>query len=159
MSTTRIVGASVGEQEIYDHLVTHVESERAIIEAYDRAARETASPAFAFLARLILDDERRHHGLLRELAETIRTSAELSGAPTPIPDLDLDAGDRDEILELTERFLEAEQNDQRELAKMEKLLKDMRDTTLWHFVLRLIEMDNAKHRAILEFIRTHARGR
>jgi hypothetical protein len=58
-TTTPIPSASVWEREIYDHVVAHAESEREVLEAYDYLARETDSPAFAYLARLILDDERR----------------------------------------------------------------------------------------------------
>lgn len=158
MPTTRITGASVWEQEVYDHLATHADDEREVLQAYEEAARESESPAFVFLANLILDDERRHHRLLGDLAETVRTSAELSGAPTPIPDLTPTA-DRDSILELTDRLLDIERADQRELARLSKLLEDVRDTTLWAFVIRLIELDNAKHREILEFIRHHASRR
>jgi hypothetical protein len=35
-------------------------------------------------------------------------------------------------------------------------LKDVRNTTLWELVLRLMQDDNAKHRRILEFIRDRA---
>jgi hypothetical protein len=128
--------------------------EREILQAYERAAEETESPAFAFLARMILDDERRHHALLRDLAETVRTSSELTGEPTPIPELGPTA-DRDRIRELTQRFLEVEKADQKELKRIAKLLDGVKDTTLWQFVVRLIEHDNAKHREILEFVRTH----
>jgi hypothetical protein len=154
MPATRIHGASVWQQEVYDHLVTHIDDERDVLLAYERAAASTSSPAFAFLAGMILDDERRHHALLRDLAETVKTSAELSGSPTPIPYL-RPMSDQTEIAELTERLLAIERADQRELKRLAALLRDVKDTSLWEFVVRLIERDNAKHREILEFIRTH----
>lgn len=157
METTRIVGASVWEQDLYDHLLGHIEHERETLVAYQRLAEETDSEAFAFLAQMILDDERRHHGLLRALAETIRITSELSNDPTPIPDLAMFKADRDEILAQTERFLELEREDEKELHRLQKELKDVKDTTLWEFVVRLIRHDNAKHREILEFIADRAR--
>lgn len=157
MEATRIVGASVWEQELYDHLLAHIEHERETLAAYQRLAEETDSEAFAFLAQMILDDERRHHGLLRALAETIRITSELSNDPTPIPDLGMFRADRDEILAQTERFLALEREDDRELRRLQKELKDVKDTTLWEFVVRLIRHDNAKHREILEFIAARAR--
>lgn len=153
--STRILGASTWEQAVYDHLVNHAEREIEILKAYEQAANESDSAAFSFLAKIILDDERRHHALLRDLADSIRTSAELTGAPTPIPALE-PVADRERILELTERFLDVERADQRELAEVSKMLRDVKDTTLWAFVLRIIEMDNAKHREILEFVKHHA---
>jgi rubrerythrin len=154
---TRIAGASVWEQELYDHVTAHGKNEGEVLEGYAELAETTDSPAFAYLARLILDDERRHHQLLDDLAETIRTSAELSGEPTPIPDLALFMADRERILTETERFLAMENEDNKALDRLAKGLKDVRNTTLWELVVRLMQDDNAKHRRILEFIRDRAR--
>jgi rubrerythrin len=159
MSPMSIPGASVWEQEVYDHLLHHVESEKEILQSYDALANQTESPAFAYLARLILDDERRHHAMLHDLAESIRTSALLSGEPRPIPDLGMFHADRERILAETERFLAVEEQDNRELDRLAKELRDVRNTTLWQLVIRLIQHDNEKHRRILEFIRDRARQR
>jgi rubrerythrin len=156
---TRIAGASVWEQELYDHVTAHGKNEGEVLEGYAELAESTDSPAFAYLARLILDDERRHHQVLDDLAETIRTSAELSGEPTPIPDLALFTADRERILTETERFLALENEDNKALDRLAKDLKDVRNTTLWELVVRLMQDDNAKHRRILEFIRDRARER
>jgi rubrerythrin len=157
MSTTSIPGASVWEQQLYDHLIEHVQGEWEILRDYERLADETDSPAFAYLARLILDDERRHHKILSDLAETIRTSATLSGEPTPIPDLGLFRADREKILAETERFLLAEEEDNRHLKRLAKEMSDVRNTTVWQLIIHLIQQDNEKHRHILRFIRDRAR--
>jgi rubrerythrin len=155
---TSIAGASVWEQEMYDHLTAHGKEEGATLQSYQELADSTDSPAFAFLARIILDDERRHHQLLDDLAETIRVSAELSGEPTPVPDLAMFKADRARILDETERFLALEKEDNKKLDRLAKELKDVRDTTMWELVVRLMQHDNEKHRRILEFIRDRARA-
>ena len=94
-----------------------------------------------------------------DLAETIRTTAELSGEPTPIPALGRIVGDRDQILAETERFLEFEKQDNKDLERLAKELKDVRNTTVWELLLRIMQQDNEKHRRILEFIRDRARER
>ena len=154
---TRIPNASVVEQELYDHVTAHGKNEGEVLEAYAELAERTDSPAFAFLARLILEDERRHHQMLDALAESIRSTAELTGRPSPIPDLALFKADRDRILVETERFLALEKEDNKQLDRLAKDLKDVRDTTLWELVVRLMQDDNAKHQRILEFIRARAR--
>lgn len=148
--------ASPWEQRLYANVVHHVESEHEILDAYERLVEETDSPAFQFLARLILDDERRHHELLRQLAETIKISAAMTGEPTPIPELALFRADRDRILEATERFLALERQDNQDLAALAADVRDVRKQTLWQLVLRLIQRDNEKHREILGFIRDRA---
>lgn len=157
MSDTTIQGASVWEQQLYDHVVRHLEDEMVVIRSYERLAEQTDSPAFGYLARLILDDERRHHQLLRDLAETIKMAAELRPDPTPIPDLGMWGADREQILAETERYLDLEREDNRELDRLKKQLRDVKDTTIWELVVRIIQRDNEKHREILKFIRDRAR--
>ena len=154
-----IAGASVWEQQLYDHVTEHGKSEGEILRSYEQLADHADSAAFAYLARIILDDERRHHQLLDDLAQTIRTTAELSGEPTPIPALGRIAGDRDQIVAETERFLEFEKEDNKDLERLAKELKDVRNTTVWELLLRIMQQDNEKHRRILEFIRDRARER
>lgn len=153
---TDLPGASPWEQRLYDKAVRHVEDEREILDGYEALVEETDSPAFAFLARVILDDERRHHRLLQDLAETIRISVEMGDQPTPIPDLALFKADRDRILVETERFLAIERRDNRELDALAADLRHVRKHTLWQLILRLIQRDNEKHREILQFIRDRA---
>lgn len=154
--TSNLSGANPWEQRLHDSVVRHVESEHEVLEAYEALIKETDSPAFAYLARLVLDDERRHHQLLNDLAETIRISAEMSDEPKPIPDLALFKADRDRILAETERFLAIEQQDNSELKALAEDLQHVRKHTLWQLVLRLIQRDNEKHREILRFIRDRA---
>ena len=148
-----IQGASVWEQQLYDHVTAHGSTEGEILDAYQDLAQSSDSPAFAYLARIILDDERRHHQLLDDLAETIRTTAELSGEPTPIPALGRLREDRQRILAETERLLAFEEEDNRDLERLAKELHDVRNTTVWQLVVRIMQLDNEKHRRILEFIR------
>lgn len=155
MSQT-LSGASVFEQELYDHVSSHVDDEVDALRAYQALAESTQSKAFAFLAGMILEDERRHHRMLADLAETIRVSAELRGDPTPIPFLDL-RKDREAILTATEELLAVEKADEKELKALAKEIKDFKDTTLWELMLEIMRADNAKHRMILKFIRDHAK--
>ena len=154
---TQIAGASTWEQQLYDHVASHGKNEGQILSSYEALANGTDSPAFAYLARLILDDERRHHQMLDDLAETIRTTAELSGEPTPIPALDPVTDDRDRLLADTERFLAFEKDDNKVLERLAKELKDVRNTTMWQLMVRIMQQDNEKHRRILEFVRERLR--
>ena len=146
------------ERELFDHVTSHIENEQLVLEAYEELADSTDSPAFAYLARLILDDERRHHRLLRDLAETIRIEASMSREPVPIPDLDLSRADLPTTRQQTRRLLAVEREDSRELERLARELRDVKDTTLWQLIIQLIQADNQKHCLILEFIASRARG-
>lgn len=155
---TRIVGASVWEQELYDHVRGHVVEEGAILGEYQRLADDaTCSPAFRYLARLILDDERRHHEMFNDLAEAIKQMGELRLEDAPIPSLHGLRDDRDRIIEITKRLLKAERDDAKKLNTLAKKLKNVQETTLWGLLIKLIQHDTDKHIMILKFIRKHAR--
>ena len=122
---THIVGASVWEQELYDYVRTHGAREGAMLAEYQRIAEdESTSPAFRYLAEMILDDEHRHHALFDDLAETIRQTAEFRDENLPIPGLAGLRRDRDRIADITERLLKSEREDSRTLDGLRKKLKD-----------------------------------
>ncbi len=156
--TSPPVGASVWEAELYNHLSTHIDNEREMLEEYAGAADATESKAFAYLVHLLLDDERRHHQAYIALASSLKTEAELSGAEPEIPYLDLDRADRVKIREITERLLQCERNDAANLKRLHKDLGDVEDTTLWDLVVNVMRKDTDKHIAILEFVLKHTDG-
>ena len=107
-----ITGASVWEQDIYDYVCDHVVTEGALLEEYQQLAEDqSGSPAFRYLANLILADERRHHQLFNDLAESIRQMAEMRLEEEPIPSLHGLRADRERISSATERLLAAERAD------------------------------------------------
>ena len=157
MMSTHIVGASVWEQEIYDYVCGHVVTEGAMLNEYQRLAEEpSGSAAFRYLAGLILADERRHHQLFNDLADSIRQMAELRRDDEPIPSLHGLKADRERIMATTKQLIESERADARELKLLAKKLKDVRDTTLWGLLVELMQDDTSKHIKILQFIRDHA---
>jgi hypothetical protein len=152
-----LVGASVWEEELYDHLTSHEQKEREMLVKYKEAAAASKSAAFTYLASLIIDDEIRHHQTFRDLASALKSDAELRPEEPVIPRLDVGRGDSKQLVELTERLLESERADAKELHRLAGTLKDVRDTTLWSLLVKLMEMDTAKHIEILEFARRQAR--
>lgn len=154
---TRLVGASVWEEELYDHLATHELRERAMLEEYEQVAEKSQSGALRYLVSLIVEDEVRHHRLFRQLADSLRTDAELRPEEPAIPRLDRWGHHVDDVLDATHRLLELERSDAKELRSLARQLKDLKDTTIWELLVRLMEMDTAKHMEILEFVERHAK--
>jgi hypothetical protein len=157
MVSTRIASASLWEQEMYDHVVGHIATEGAILDEYQRLSEDpSGSPAFRYLAALILADERRHHQLFNDLSESIRQLAELRTDDEPIASLRGLKADRERIMATTDRLLEVERADAKDLKRLAKDMKDVRETTLWGLLLELMQDDTAKHIKILQFIRDRA---
>jgi rubrerythrin len=152
-----LVGASVWEQEVYDHLTSHVENEQNLLVTYQQAASFSRSPAFRYLAELIVEDELRHHRMFEELAESLRADAEMRPESPRIPRLDQWGDDRERVVGLAEELIAQEKRDADELHRLAKELRDVKDTTVWQLLVRLMEMDTAKHIEILKFGRKHAK--
>jgi hypothetical protein len=150
----KIVGTREWEQDIYQHVAAHGRLEGEILEEYeDLADDEETSPAFGYLARMILEDEVRHHRIFDELAGTFRQMGTDTPDRSPIPSLRGFRADRVRIQRVTERLLEVEQDDLRELKDLAKRLKDFDNTTIWGLLIELMLDDTKKHIKILKFIR------
>lgn len=65
-------GASHSAYEIVNALDRHGKEEGELLQRYQRFGEEPESPPWvAYLVRLIVEDEKSHHRLLEDLANTI----------------------------------------------------------------------------------------
>lgn len=151
------VGASMWERELFGHLTDHIVQERGLLEECAEAAQATESTALAYLINLLMADERRHHTIFEQLAESLKSSAEMRDASPVVPRLDFQADNRVEVLEVAARLLDREEQDLRELKRLRRELRDVEDTTLWGLLVELMERDTDKHIAILDFVLRHAK--
>jgi len=156
-SLAPLVGASTWEHELFDHLTDHMVQERALLEEYERAASETRSEALAFLIHLLVEDERRHHRLFKQLAMSLKSSVELRPGSPAVPRMDFYKENRAEVLEVTRRLLEREKDDARQLRRLSMELSEVNDTTLWGLLIDLMRRDTEKHIALLGFAHRHAK--
>jgi rubrerythrin len=157
--TQLLAGASVWEEELYEHLTTHLGNELDLLTAYKNAAVESKSPAFQYLVGLIIEDEMRHHQLFEELANSLRSDVEMRPVQPSVPDMGGFGELPDKVVELTDALLAREEEDASRLRRLARELRDVRDTTLWYLLVKVMELDTEKHAEILRFVRKHARNR
>jgi rubrerythrin len=150
------VGASVWERHLWMHLTTHISEEGQMLERYSAIASQTRSSAFAYLVNLLIEDEIRHHRIFSELAASLKTQAELSGTSPVIPYMDFAQAGDGAVLEFTEQLMKGEKQDASTLKRLQRELRDVKDTSLWSLLVDLMERDTQKHIAILRFVQTHA---
>jgi len=156
MTSGALNGGGAWEQALYDHLTSHVENEVGLLQAYQEAADESHSAAFSYLVGLIVEEERRHHRTFAELAATLRTEVDARPEEFAVPRLGHWGFEHAHIVELTDQLLERERDDAGALAELAETLDAVKDTTMWHLLVDLMQMDTAKHIRILEFVREHA---
>ncbi len=140
---------------MFDHLTDHTRQKGAMLSEYAAIAEATESKALSYVINLLLEDERRHHRYFNELASSLKSESELSGDDPVVPRLDLDRVDRAELRETTDRLLEHEKSDAKELERLRKELHDVKDTTLWGLLVDIMVRDTEKHIAILRFVQQH----
>ncbi len=151
-------GASVEEQELVELLARHGKAEGAILQRYQRFVEEGPSPAARYLVRLIIDDERRHHELLAEMANAVAWGWAANSPVAAAPDL-APTAERDEaFIEETAELLAHEEADRDELVRLRRRFKAYKDTTIWTLLIELMLLDTEKHTQILKFLEHHAQG-
>ena len=153
----QLAGASVWEQSLYDHLTDHEENERELLLEYQQAANDSQSPAFRYLAALIVEDEIRHHRMLKELAESLRHDAEIQPGDPVVPRLSGWGPDPAYVAELSDRLAHHEEMDLDMLRGLRRQMDSVKDTTLWSLLIKLMEFDTLKHEEILQFVHRNAK--
>lgn len=153
--TASLSGASVWEDELYQLLQTHMEDEHDLVERYQALAWTSPSAAFRYVASLIVEDERRHHRFLSDLAQSLRAEAEMRPEAPLVPRVDFRKADRAEIAAATDELLAHERADARHLREIGTTIEPLKDTSLWSLLVRVMEADTAKHIEILKFVKAH----
>jgi len=150
-------GPSSWERDLWKHLTSHVESERGLLEEYSRIADESESNALRYLAKLLVEDEIRHHRLFSELADSLETEALLKKEEPSVPYPDFDLANRKAVLSAIDQLLDRENEDARLLKQLQHELRSVKDTTLWGLLVDLMQRDTQKHIAVLRYTKRLAR--
>ena len=148
-------GLSHSESELFEHFSSHGQSEGAILVEYERLVGAADADWVSYVGKLILEEETRHHRVFEELANSLRAGVERDAGPV-VPFVTNVAGP-EELLAVTERLLEAERNDARELKRLARELRDRKGHSLWPLLVELMQRDTRKHQVILKFMRDRLR--
>lgn len=156
MQGLRATGASVTDRDLVATLSRHGAEEGRILAEYQRFAETSASPAVRYLVSLIMDDERRHHRVLEELANAIAWGWSENSPEPAVPDLPAGHAVDPELRRETLALLAEENKDHAELKRLRKQLGAYADTTLWALLIDMMILDTEKHALILDFVARHS---
>ncbi len=139
-------------------LDAHAASENDAIDLYQRLQYELVDPVLTAVIRLIVDDELRHHEVLRQMATLLRTKQlEWPAIVSRQPETQMLPSSPESIA----RQLDAAANDEREGAEK---LRDLARTEggryagLFGLLLELMAMDSGKHEQMLRYVVSQLRG-
>jgi len=151
-------GASPSTYEVVEALDRHGREEGELLERYRRFVDESESPAARYLVRLILEDEKRHHRVLEDLANTIAWGG-LKGTPEQVvPDFATKYRGDETLLSETQALLGHELRDRTQLRRLRRRLRTCGDVALWELLMDLMRSDTDKHIRILRLILSNETG-
>ena len=151
-------GLSEWEADLVAQFREHTDSEADLIDAYADVAAGSGDGFVSYLLHMLLEDERRHHRMFRELANSILGSANLTTVDPHVPSI-TPVDDAERLRDTAVRFLALERQDLDQLGRLRRRLRSVRESTLWDLLIDLAERDTGKHIRILEFIRDHTSSR
>ena len=140
------------EASLLEHVSAHLEEEGKLLARYRDLSERADAEYVGYLVGLILEDELRHHRLLSGLANALRERVEWKGGQASVPEVN-NVSNPVKLLVATDRLLEQEQDDAKDLKRLSDELRDLRGMSVWPIVLELMEHDNERHQAILRFLK------
>lgn len=146
------VGASPWDKRVATDLARHALDESEIIAAYSRFADQPIPAGLRYLVRLIVEDEERHHKVLMDMARSVAWGPVAHQRDDTTPPLPARTEGDASLHSVTQRFLEIERRDRRDLKRLARELAPVHETTLWGLLVDLMLLDTEKHIRILEFI-------
>jgi len=139
-------------ERLMNEFEAHEGGEKQLLQRYKEIAEKSNNALIKFLLRLIISDEERHHAVTHAMVSTLRGDLTWTRPEDAIRGLyDLGEG-REELLKLTEKFIEVEKEG---IEEYKKLIKGSRHyyRGLFGLLLQSMIRDSEKHVEILEFLR------
>lgn len=132
-------------------LETHGIREGEMLDEYRRVAEGSeADEAVRYLVQFIMEDEHRHHGVMEEMANALRSYIWQVDLAPRSPTMGTAPGPG--LLDATRQLLAYERADERELRHLRRALHGLPADSIEPLLVKMIQFDTAKHIAILEFI-------
>jgi hypothetical protein len=161
--TADLLGERDPAGESFNRLLAAVERHATLetdaLGSYEHLAEASEDPVIALVMRLILEDEERHHNLLRGIAATLRDALNWTYSSASLPHTMPPSTPVGEDLAVLARALVDEEQKGaqalRRLADQERGLGSGLDSVL----LEMMAMDSEKHARLLRFVENRLEAR
>src|ERR1051325_6372941 len=86
VETRPLFGLRPGTAErLLDAVERHARAEEGALDEYEHIGAASGDPVIALVMRLILEDEQRHHGLLKRMEATLSDALNWTHSPSALP--------------------------------------------------------------------------
>ncbi len=144
---------------LLDAIERHARAEEDALAQYDYIAKASHDPVIALVMRLILDDEERHHGLLKRIEASLRDALNWTHSPQALPQTATPQRPvGEELLKGAGALIEEERTGARYLRDLSRREKAV-GSGLHSLLIEMMAMDSEKHARLLEFVRDRLMAR
>jgi rubrerythrin len=129
----------------------HARAEAEALGQYEYLAKESGDPVIALVMRLVLEDEERHHGLLKRIEATLDDALNWTHSPNALPTGVPAAAGAPQLATLARELIAEERTGSkilRELATQQRTI----DGGLHSLLIDMMAMDSEKHAMLLQFV-------
>jgi len=137
---------------LLDAVERHASAERDALDQYEYIGTASGDPVVALVMRLILEDEERHHGLLKRIEASLRDALNWTHSENALPASGTPqqpvAG---ELAAAARVLIEEEHTGAHYLRGVAHLEKGI-DSGLHSLLLEMMAMDSEKHARLLQFV-------
>jgi len=144
---------------LLDAVERHAVAEQDSLQMYEYLRTASGDPVIALVMQLILEDEERHHGLLKRIETTLRDAIEWTHSPGALPTPVTPSQPITQALIDTAGALIKEEHTGarylRDLAHREKAV----NSGLHGVLIEMMAMDSDKHARLLQFVQDRLAGR
>jgi rubrerythrin len=150
-------------EALLDAVERHANAEQDALAQYEYLRTASDDPVVALIMQLILDDEERHHGLLKRIEATVRDAIEWTHSPAALPAsvpprLPVPA----ELADTAHALIKEERTGAQYLRDLARRDKDA-SAGLQRVLIEMMAMDSDKHARLLQFVHdrlaSRARGK
>lgn len=138
------------------HIQEHMAIEAGAEEAYEDLGN-AEDPQVRYLAAMIAADEHRHHQLLSDIAEALKSRVGGTADQSAIAGGEVSRERREALLGVTRKLLAMEEDDADKLKALRRELHRAPERTVWPLLVEIMELDTEKHVRILKGIEGHLR--
>jgi hypothetical protein len=148
---------------LLDAVERHTTAEQDALAQYEYLRASSGDPVIALVMQLILEDEERHHGVLKRIEATLRDALDWTRSPAALP---LSAPPRLpvplDLVETARALIKEERTGARHLRALAQQ-DDATRTGLPGLLLEMMATDSDKHAHLLQFVHdrlaSRARGK
>lgn len=139
-------------ERIANEFESHESQEAIFTQTYKEIAEKSKNPLVKFLLKLIISDEEKHHAVIHAIVSTLKGDLTWTKPEDAIRGLYNLREEKEELLKLTEDFIQLEKEGIKEYKELTKACKGYY-RGLFVLLLQSMIRDSEKHMEILEFLK------